>query len=130
MHTFLKPKSLASYLNWQIQLSGKKQYEIAEDCGFDKPNIITMIKQGKTRLPRDKVVKMAKSLSIDPINLMKMMYLEYYPDEWTMLESLIGQPVLTDDELYFINIIREANLDEATTLKVANKFDELVKSIR
>lgn len=129
MHNQAKPKSLASYLNWQIELSGKKQYEIAEDCGFEKSNIITMIKQGKTRLPRDKIFKMAKSLSIDPINLMKMMYLEYYPDEWDMMQHLLGQPVLTKDEQDVIKIVQGGNFDEPTMMIVKRKVEELVKEI-
>lgn len=102
--------SLAAYINWQIELSGKKQFEIAEECGFAKPNIITMIKQGKTPLPRDKVEKMAAALGVDPLNLLKMMYEEYYLSEWKMIEKVLSQPALTENEVELVNIVRSSGV--------------------
>jgi len=47
--------AVAEYLNQQIALSGVPQTEIAEKLGYDKPNIITMFKQGKTKIPMNKI---------------------------------------------------------------------------
>lgn len=105
-----KPKSVAEYLTWQINLCGKKQLEIAEICGFGKANIITMIKQGKTKLPLDKVGKMAKAIEVDPIHLFKMVMQEYMPETWTEVQRMIGQEVITENELEFIKVIRESNV--------------------
>ena len=52
---------VAKFVRRQIQVLGKSQVEIAAYCGFDKPNVITMIKQGKTKLPMTKVVKMGSA---------------------------------------------------------------------
>ena len=43
-----KKISVAAYINMQIAVSGVQQTEIAAALGYSKPNVITMIKQGKT----------------------------------------------------------------------------------
>lgn len=127
-----KPKTVADYLNWQINLCGKKQLEIAEEVGFPKPNIITMIKQGKTKLPLDKVGKFAKAIEVDPIHLFKLCMQEYMPDTWKEIERMIDQPVLTTNELEFVEIIREANVTNPRlhTDDQRRKFREFVESLR
>lgn len=105
-----KPKTVADYLNWQINLCGKKQLEIAEEVGFPKPNIITMIKQGKTKLPLDKIGRFAKAIEVDPVHLFKMCMQEYMPDTWKEIERMMNQPILTTNELEFIEIMRESNV--------------------
>ncbi len=105
-----KPKSVAEYLTWQINLCGKKQVEIAQACGFPKANIITMIKQGKTKLPLDKVGKLAKAIEVDPIHLFKMTMKEYNKETWEEIERILDRPIVTDNEMEFINVIRESNV--------------------
>jgi len=105
-----KPKNIAEYISMQIDLCGKKQLEIAEEAGFDKPNMITMIKQGKTKLPIDKVPNMAKALGIDPLFLLRMAMMEYSPANWAVMESIMKQPALTENELDFIRLIRKAKV--------------------
>lgn len=102
-----KPLSVASFINYCLLLCGKKQLEIAEEVGFNKPNIITMIKQGKTPLPKDKILRFARALGVDPLLLAKKVYSEYSPVEWEMLEQMLGQPILTADELAVVAILRE-----------------------
>ena len=75
-----KAKSVAEYVSWQINLCGKSQVQIAQEIGFDKPNVITMIKQGKTKVPVNKIGSMAKALEVDPVFFMKLCLQEYMPD--------------------------------------------------
>ena len=84
-----KPKNVAEYIAWQINLCGKKQTQIAEEVGFEKPNVITMIKQGKTKVPINKIGKFAKALEVDPIFFMKMVFTEYMPDAMEAINSII-----------------------------------------
>ena len=109
---FQKPKSVAEYIGWQINLCGKSQLEISEEAGFNKPNIITMIKQGKTKLPLDKIGRFAKAIEVDPINLFKMCMAEYSPETWESIESITKQPMLTANEVEIIEIIRQSNVQD------------------
>ena len=49
-----------------IDDSDSSQCEIARALGYDNANIITLFKQGKTRVPYDKVVPLALALRQDP----------------------------------------------------------------
>lgn len=81
---------VAKLIEELIENSGKKQKEISEELGYEKPNIITMFKQGQTRLPIPKVPLMAKALDVDPVYLLRVVMEEYEPETWAVIESLIG----------------------------------------
>ncbi len=106
-----KPRSVAEYITMQIQLCGKPQLDIAKEAGFDKPNIITMIKQGKTKLPMDKIGKFAKAIEVDPIHLFKLCMNEYWPDTAVELQRIFGQSPLTNNELEIIDVVRQSEVD-------------------
>lgn len=101
--------TVVEYLNAQIALCGKSQVEIASDVGYDKPNLITMIKQGKTKLPINKVEAFAKSLGVDPMNLLRIVMSEYSPDAWKVIENILGNEVVTDSEMNLIKLYRESS---------------------
>ena len=105
-----KPRNVAEYISWQIQLCGKPQTEIAQQAGFDKPNVITMIKQGKTKVPLNKIGSMAKALEIDPVFFMRICLNEYLPDLAETIEKITNQPIITNNELEFINVIRSSKV--------------------
>ena len=102
------PLPIAQYLTAQIALSPKTQREIAQEMGLNTPNLITMIKQGVIKLPMAQVLPLAKALGIDPLHLYKMAMLEYYPESWDIVESLLKQPALTANELAIIEVIRQS----------------------
>lgn len=110
MPTAIKPMSVAEFIELQIESSGLRQAEIAEACGFEKPNVITMIKQGKTKLPLAKIGPMARVLNVDPILLFKMVISEYLPETWDAIEALYGQPPLTENELAVLKAVRKVGL--------------------
>lgn len=74
--------NVATYIASRIEASGQLQKDIAEKVGFERPNMITMVKQGRSRLPIDKIGSMARALGIDPIALFSMCMEEYYPNTW------------------------------------------------
>lgn len=100
-------KSVAEFLAHQIRTSGKSQVEIARELGYDKPNIITMFKQGKTRIPLDKVGTLAKALEIDPALLLKKVMGEYMPDTLEALQSVLEGLMLTPNERELIDSYRQ-----------------------
>ena len=126
-----KPKNLAEYINLQIGLCGKKQFEIAKESGFENPNIVTMIKQGKTKVPLDKVGKLAKAIEVDPIFLFRMAMDEYYPDTMEEIKKMFGQPILSKNELDILKVIRSAKVSnpkirtDAEKKKILDAINEL-----
>ena len=83
------PPTLPNYLAHHIARSGLKNRELARACGFSKPNIISMIKNGDMRLPLDRLALMAQALSVDTIELFSFWMHEHYGSTWQQLEPLI-----------------------------------------
>ncbi len=106
-----KPKTVAEYIDWQVNLCGKSQKQIAEEAGFNKPNVISMLKQGTTKVPLDKVGRVAKALEVDPVHLFKMCLREYYPDTYKEVEKMFGQTILTENEVEILEVVRSANVE-------------------
>jgi hypothetical protein len=103
--------TVAEYISQQVNLCGKSQLEIAREAGFNKPNIITMIKQGKTKLPTAKIGPMAHALGVDPVHLYQLVMQEYEPENWEALnEYVLRAPLITDNEMEIINLIRRSNV--------------------
>ena len=65
-----KTITVASYIKTQIEVCGKSQKVIAEETGFPKANILTMIKKGQTRMPLPRVNALADSLGVNRAKLM------------------------------------------------------------
>jgi hypothetical protein len=62
-----------------IDESDSSQCEIARALGYDNANIITLFKQGKTRVPQDKVVPLALVLGQDPGALLHHWFSAHMP---------------------------------------------------
>lgn len=72
-------------------LSGvKDQQTIAWEAGYDRPNNLSMIKAGATRLPLDKVPALAKSLGIDPVFLFRLAVEQHWPALEDSLDKVFG----------------------------------------
>jgi transcriptional regulator with XRE-family HTH domain len=66
----IKHPTVAQFIAQRIKESSKSQLEIAEACGWGKtPNMVTMVKQGKSRLPLEKIGPMATALGVQPVYL-------------------------------------------------------------
>src|SRR5476649_1521150 len=90
--------SVAEFLTGAIGLSGKTQRQITDDIGYDNPNILTLFKQGKTKLPVNKVKLMAQSLGVDPTRFLRIVMTEYMPDAWQVINDLVGDKIVSPDE--------------------------------
>jgi transcriptional regulator with XRE-family HTH domain len=50
----------------------KSQKEIAEEAGFNNPNMLSLFKSGANKIPLDRVPALAKALEADPAYLMRL----------------------------------------------------------
>ena len=102
-----KLPKVAEYLDAQINLSGLKQKDIATALGYTKPNIVTMFKQGLTKLPIEKVGPFANVLGVDPVHLLRIVMNDYMPDTYNAVVKMLGQEPITEHELAIVTAIRE-----------------------
>lgn len=96
---------VARFIASRIEATGQLQKDIAAKVGFDQPNVITMIKQGKTKLPLDKVGPMARALETDPVQLLQMCMEEYHPATWKAIAPFM-ETAMTEDERRLLNALR------------------------
>jgi hypothetical protein len=85
-----KKITVAEYLTAQIEICGKSQKTIAEEVGFPKANVLTMMKHGTTRIPIKRIPDLAKSLGVDPAKFMRMVLAEYQPAILEAIEGVLG----------------------------------------
>jgi hypothetical protein len=59
----------------------RSQTEIARRAGFKSANVLSMIKDGKTKLPPERVLSVAKALDCEPRKLAEMVVREVVPHD-------------------------------------------------
>lgn len=121
--------SVADFLNQQINISGIAQKDIAESLGYDKPNIITMFKQGKTKIPLNKIASLAKILGIDPIHFLRIAMTEYSPETWGVLEGLIGKNLISANEQKILSLTRRAAFGHDVAPKNSDQEQEFLSLV-
>ena len=110
--------TVAGFITRCIELNDKSQRQIAAEAGFENPNVLTMIKQGLTKVPLRRVGALARALDIDPAHLMRLVMGEYMPDTWAAVEDVLGGTMLTKNERELIACYRQATRDADTPVEV------------
>lgn len=102
---------LAAFLTHRVaELKPKKsQVEIAAEAGYPNPNMISMLKDGTTKLALDRVADLARALETDPARLFRMALLQSgHETTRPVVEEVFGT-IVTRNEVSWLNAIREAS---------------------
>lgn len=100
--------TVAQFLTRKIDESGKTQREIATEVGYDAANVITMFKQGSTKLPLNTVGPIARALDIDPVFLLRLAFNEYFPETFEAVEHALGSTIVTENERKLLDQFRRS----------------------
>lgn len=100
--------SVARYLEQAIERSGLPQIEIAEALGYDQPNIISMFKTGRTKVPIEIIPKLAELLGVSELYFLKLALEEYHPETWMVIERAFGT-LISENEMDIVDTIRAAS---------------------
>lgn len=99
--------SAARYLEQQLAMCGKSQREVAEEIGYTNPNIITMFKNGATKIPVNKAGPIARALGVDPVFVLRLLMSEYMPEVWTEIEAVLSKNIaLSGEDIDVAHFIR------------------------
>lgn len=98
-----KPSKFVRTIDRLINASDKTQRQIALDLGYDKPNLITMFKQGTTRIPVEKVPYLADTLEVDRVDLLRMWFEEYDPKTWAVIQENMGMALSAKERSWVTN---------------------------
>ena len=95
-----------------LELKPKKsQAEIAAQAGYVNPNMVTMIKQGTSKVALDRVPALAKALECDPAYLMRLALEQAIGrTSAAAVVEVFGDPV-TENERAWVAAIRDASGD-------------------
>lgn len=99
MTTASKPTTskTAAFLARAIHFSGKTQREIAREAGFPKPNILSMLKQGQSRVPIERIPALAAACHVDPAYFLRLALSEYQPEVYAVLVATLDQPMTANE---------------------------------
>jgi hypothetical protein len=105
----------------------RNQREIAEIAGYTNQNMITMIKQGFTKVALDRVFLLAKALDADPKMMMRMALEQFYsPLAIRDMEQALGVAA-TRNEIRILEHIR--NLTKGSDPALTPELKDALKSI-
>lgn len=108
--TMPKTTTVAEYLSKAMDLSGKSQREIAREVGYPRPNIMSMMRLGQSKVPIERVPDIAKATGVDPATFMRIALQEYMPVVWETMKDLFGEPI-TAREKRWLDILRDFDPD-------------------
>jgi transcriptional regulator with XRE-family HTH domain len=86
----------------------KTRRKIAKEAGLE-PNMVSMIKHGKARLPLDRVPALAEALEIDPALLFRTALTDLWPTYETVVRRIF-RDVFTSNEWAIVEIVRERTM--------------------
>ena len=98
--------TVAERLEKAIEESDKSQRQIAAEVGYTRPNVLSMMKQGQTKIPLEKAPLLAKACGLDPAEFTRHAMQEYLPAVWETLAATFGES-LTPAERRCLAAFRE-----------------------
>ncbi|MCZ4273344.1 hypothetical protein [Maritalea porphyrae] len=106
-----KPKTVQQFIANRIEelrLEGKSQKVIAAEANYQNPNMLTMIKQGSTKVSFERAMDLEKALEIPKGKLLRLMIMEHFGEELfaAIQEELDTQ--LSEPERQIIHAIRSS----------------------
>jgi transcriptional regulator with XRE-family HTH domain len=103
-----KTNKLTKLIYMAISANGVKQTEMADALGLEKPNIITMWKQGDSRIPFDRIPGIAVYLKLDVKELLRLWLEIYEPEHLKIIDQYLVPPAveISDPEMRIVKGIR------------------------
>lgn len=120
----VKPTPVHEILAFQLNASTKTQREIAKAIGYKRPNILSMMKTGETRIPIDVAPKLAKEIGLEPWLFTERCIAEYNPDLLNLLSQTFGCS-LSENERTMLKIIRDASDNQNPAIKTKDQAEAL-----
>ena len=125
--------AIAKYIDKKIdELKGvKTQREIAQEAGYETPNIISMLKRGESRVPLEKIPLLSKAFGVDPAHMFRLALEQYWPDRSEIIAKLFGRLASENEEAILLTHWRAAtrNTDPETTVRIELAVSKMIESL-
>ena len=100
----------ADFLGRAIDAAGLTHVEIAERAGFGAPNVISMMRTGRMKVPLDRIPDLAAACGVSERQFLRVAMAEYHPEVWDVLRASFGD-VLTQTEQDLLAVYRLFDAD-------------------
>lgn len=97
---------VALYIQHCLAISGKSNKDIAEEIGYESPNILSMLKSGDTKVPLARIPAIAKATGTDPKVLLDLCLEAYHPELHQVLSELAPSMLISREELQLVRLVR------------------------
>lgn len=108
---------------------GIKNPDLQRALGYAKPNVIAMMRNGTMRLPASKALVAAQLLKLDPVFLLSKVIAENEPALWDAIYAVMGEYLMTKNELAVIKMLRQGLDGHDVDLTVLPAFVEAVAPV-
>src|SRR5689334_10108500 len=84
--------AVAKFLDRRMdELRGvKTQREIAQEAGFPRPNMLSMLKSGDSKLPLERIPGLARALDADAAHLFRLAMADCWPELAATIGEIFG----------------------------------------
>lgn len=86
---------------------GIKNPDLQRALDYARPNVIAMMRSGTMCLPPSKALVAAQLLQLDPVFLLSKVIAENDPALWDAISDVMGEYLMTKNELAVINMLRQ-----------------------
>jgi transcriptional regulator with XRE-family HTH domain len=125
--------AIAKFLEARIEeMKGfKTQREIAEEVGFNTPNMISMLKNGDSKIPLDKIALLARALDVDPGHLLRLGLEQYWTGLGDVIDEVFGHIASANEFELFLKKWRQVteNTDPRPTRSMKYEVDVTIEQI-
>jgi len=122
---------LAVYLRKRIRelRSRKSQIQIAVEAGWaQSPNMLSMIANGASKMPIERVPALAKALGADTAHLLRLALLQHDKELWNTIERACGMVLTRNEESLLTHIRRMSrHADPSPTPKLLAALREVLE---
>ena len=121
--------TVAEYLAHQLDASGKSRNDIAREAGFERPNVLSMMRTGAMKIPLTAAPGLARALGIDPAAFLRRCMAEYVPE---LLAAMVSQGTgpISRNEAQILSVIRAATKNADPALRTKEQERELAQAVR
>lgn len=105
----------------------KSQRDIAREIGFANDNVVAMLKSGRTKVPLDRVVSVARALETDARQLFILALMQDgHEKDRAAFEVIVGEPV-SANEKEFIGVLRK--MSNGTDPKISVVLRKILRAL-
>jgi hypothetical protein len=109
---------VADYVAKHLEIqaaAGRTARQIAAEVGFKNPNMISMIKTGRAKVPFEKIPALARALRVDVALLLRLALEQQWPKINKTVCEIFGS-ILTANERDIIETVRMVSKSSAITI--------------